>query len=101
MKRTLLFTAALATATGLFALGAAEASPDGPDARTAPVTWMPLSDLIASLEARGYTLLEAEREDGRYWEVRMQDAGGMVVEAYLDPATGAPLGTADRRRETD
>ncbi|MGC9418973.1 MAG: PepSY domain-containing protein [Rhodovulum sp.] len=99
MRRTLAFTTALATAVGLFALGAAEASPDRPRA-AAPalptVQWMPLTELIATLEGRGYTVLEAEREDGRYWEVRMQDAGGMVVEAYLDPATGAPVTRSGR-----
>lgn len=96
MKRSLLFTAALATAVGLFTLGAAQASPDTPQAMAQAVRWMPLAELIAKLEGQGYTVLEAEREDGRYWEVKMRDANGMVVEAYLDPATGAPVERSGR-----
>ncbi|SIO47697.1 Peptidase propeptide and YPEB domain-containing protein [Rhodovulum sp. ES.010] len=90
MKRTILFTAALASAAGLVALGEAQASPETAPAMAQPARWMPLGELIAKLESQGYTVLEAEREDGRYWEVKMRDANGMVVEAYLDPATGAP-----------
>ncbi|TCP44179.1 PepSY domain-containing protein [Rhodovulum marinum] len=96
MKHPLAVTAALATVLTLAAPGPVAASPDGPRAGAPAAQWMPLTDLIATLEGRGYTVLEAEREDGRYWEVRMQDASGMVVEAYLDPATGAPLATRDR-----
>ncbi|TCO69380.1 PepSY domain-containing protein [Rhodovulum euryhalinum] len=96
MKRTLLFTAVLATAAGLSALGAAQAAPDTPQAMTQSAQWMPLAELIEKLENQGYTVLEAEREDGRYWEVKMRDANGMVVEAYLDPATGAPAERSGR-----
>lgn len=95
MTRDIIFTGLLATVLGLFAIGSAQASSDDRDGSGrvtgAAVQWLPLAALVSQLEAKGYTVLEADREDGRYWEVRMRDANGMTVEAYLEPATGAPL----------
>jgi uncharacterized membrane protein YkoI len=100
MTRTIAFSSLLATAVGLFALGAAQSSAQEPSTTpSAPATtqWLPLEQLVSQLEAQGYTVLEAEREDGRYWEVEMTDANGMVIETYLDAATGAPLPAGTRR----
>lgn len=91
MTRTILFTAALATAAGLFALGA-QASDDRARLENPPPRseWMSIADLSAKLEAQGYTIREIEAERGA-WDVEMTDANGMKVEAYLHPVTGEPL----------
>ncbi len=87
MKRTILFTAALGTAVGMFALGA------NAQQQTAPVQdqqRMSVAQIATMLEDQGYSVLEIELERGRY-DVEMIDSNGMKVEAYLDPATGAVL----------
>ena len=86
MKRTILFSASLATALGLFALGAS--AQDQTPAQTQ--NRMSIAQIATMLEDQGYTVLEIELERGRY-DVEMIDAGGMQVEAYLDAATGAVL----------
>ena len=92
MTRTILFTAALATAAGLFALGAQASDDDRARLENPPprAEWMPVADLAAKLEAQGYTIREIEVERGAY-DVEMTDANGMKVEAYLHPVTGEPL----------
>ena len=52
--------------------------------------WMSVSDLVAKLEADGYTIREIDRDDGAY-EVEMVDAQGLKVEGQFDRATGEPL----------
>ncbi|GAA0292069.1 PepSY domain-containing protein [Rhodovulum strictum] len=99
MTRSLLFPAAIAAALGLPAMGMAQATPDQPVPMAQPVQWMALGTLAARLEAQGYTLLEAEREDGRYWEVKMLDRSGARLKARFDGATGTPIG--DSRRGND
>ena len=101
MKRTILFTAALATAVGMFALGA------NAQQQTAPVQdqqRMSVAQIATMLEDRGYSVLEIELERGRY-DVEMIDSNGMRVEAYLDPATGEVLpyrdDDDDDRRDRD
>lgn len=87
MKRTILFIAALASAVGMFALGA------NAQQETAPVQEqqrMSVAQIANMLEDQGYTVREIELEHGRY-DVEMIDSKGMKVEAYLDPATGAVL----------
>lgn len=84
MTRTILFTASLATAIGLFAL---EASAQG---QTQAQTRLSIAQVAAMLEEQGYTVREIELERGRY-DVEMIDANGMKVEAYLDAVTGAVL----------
>ena len=86
MKRTILFSASLATALGLFALGAS--AQDQTTAQTQDR--MSIAQIATMLEDQGYTVLEIELERGRY-DVEMIDANGMRVEAYLDAATGAAL----------
>lgn len=89
MKKTLLATTLIAATVGGIAVNAAT---DGVQTSPpAPVTWMPVSDVAAKLEAQGYQVLEIEREDGRYYEVEMRDANGLIVEAYLNATTGEPL----------
>ncbi|WP_169738525.1 PepSY domain-containing protein [Afifella pfennigii] len=96
MKKKIAIAALLAAAIGVSALGTAQASAD--DSRFSrdrgSVTWMPITDLVSQLEALGYTVLEVDREDGRYWDVKMTDTNGMQVEAELDAATGAPISGA-------
>ena len=86
MTRTILFSASLATALGLFALGAS--AQDQTPAQTQ--NRMSIAQIATMLEDQGYTVLEIELERGRY-DVEMIDANGMRVEAYLDAATGAAL----------
>ena len=89
MKRTVLLTAALATAAS---------DDDGRRFADMPprAQWMSIADLAAKLEAQGYTVREIDTDDGVY-EVEMTDANGMRVEAYLHPVTGEPL----RRQSVD
>jgi len=82
MKRTILFSASLATAIGLFALGA--------NAQTQTQERMSIAQVATMLQDQGYKVLEIELERGRY-DVEMIDANGMRVEAYLDAITGAVL----------
>lgn len=86
MKPTILFTASLATALGLFALGAS--AQDQTQVQTQDR--MSIAQIATMLEERGYNVLEIELERGRY-DVEMIDANGMRVEAYLDAVTGAVL----------
>lgn len=99
MKRTILFTAALATAVGMFALGA-NAQQTG--TQTPQPQRMSVSQIATMLEEQGYTVIEIELERGRY-DVDMIDSNGLKVEAYLDPATGAvlPYRDDDDRRDRD
>ncbi|WP_296645037.1 PepSY domain-containing protein [Roseinatronobacter sp.] len=86
MTRTILFSASLATALGLFALGAS-----AQDQTPAQIqNRISIAQIATMLEDQGYTVLEIELERGRY-DVEMIDANGMRVEAYLDAATGAVL----------
>ncbi len=87
MKRTALFTASLATAVGLFALGA-NAQQQG--TQGSEQQRMSVAQIATMLEEQGYSILEIELERGRY-DVEMIDGNGMKVETYLDPATGAVL----------
>jgi hypothetical protein len=86
MKRTILFTASLVTAVGLFALGAN--AQDQVQVQTQER--MSIAQIATMLEEQGYTVREIELERGRY-DVEMIDANGMRVEAYLDAVTGAVL----------
>lgn len=86
MKRTILFSAALASTVGLFALGV-QAQATDPQAPAQAADVMSIAQIATMLEGQGYTVLEIELEQGRY-DVEMLDANGMRVEAYLDPTTG-------------
>lgn len=122
MTRTVLFTAALASAAGLFALGAAAQQGQGlgqtlnqtPGATQAQAQnqvqarvqaqarIMTVAEIAARLEAEGYAVREIELERGTY-EVEMTDRNGMRVKAYLNAVTGEvlPYGDTDRDRSRD
>jgi hypothetical protein len=88
MKQSILFSASLATAVGLFALGASAQAQT--QVQTQMQDRMSIGQIATQLEAQGYKVLEIELERGRY-DVEMIDANGMKVEAYLDAVTGAVL----------
>lgn len=96
MTRTILFSASLATALGLFALGAS--AQDQSQAQTQ--ARMSLARIATMLEDQGYTVLEIELERGRY-DVEMIDGNGMRVEAYLDAVTGAVLPYREDGKRSD
>lgn len=99
MTRTILFATSLATAVGLFALGA-NAQQQNAEAQTQQR--MSVAQVATMLEQQGYRILEIELERNRY-DVEMIDANGMRVEAYLNPVTGAvlPYRDDDDDREYD
>ena len=97
MIRTILLTTALATAAGLFALGARAQAQQQAQTQggaqmqvQAQARIMSIAEVAARLEAQGYLLREIELERGVY-EVEMTDANGMRVEAHLDAVTGEVL----------
>jgi len=97
MIRTVLFTASLASAVGLFALGAEAQGQQqaqiqgGAQAQVqAQARIMTIAEVATRLEEQGYQLREIELERGVY-EVEMTDANGMRVEVYLDAVTGEVL----------
>lgn len=94
MRRTILFTASLAAAIGLVALGAqAQSAATKVEAQKTQAQTghaMSIGQIATMLEDKGYRLLEIELEHGRY-EVEMIDADGMRVETYLSPITGDVL----------
>ena len=99
MKKTIL--AATLVTFGLGAAAVTAAVAQSADAPSAPaVTWMPMDDVIAKLEAQGYVVTEIERE-GTYYEVEMRDANGFEVEAYLDAVSGEPVPYNDDDPEND
>jgi hypothetical protein len=101
MKRTFLFTTALAATVGVFALGA---SAQQQDTQAQGPQRLSIAQIATLLESQGYTVLEIELERGRY-DVEMTDRNGMRVEAYLDPTSGAALpyrsDEDDDRRDRD
>ena len=97
MKRTLLLTAALASAIGLAAVQA-HAQQQGLAVETQER--MSIAQIAALLEGQGYRVLEIELEHEGY-DVEMIDANGMRVEATLDPVSGAVLPYRDDDRYDD
>lgn len=87
MKRTILFSASLATAAFLFALGA---NAQQQISQVPEKQRLSVSQIATMLEKQGYSILDIELERGHY-DVEMIDNNGMRVEAYLDPTTGAVL----------
>ncbi len=59
--------------------------------------WMSVSALSSQLEAQGYTVLEVDRDDGRY-EVELRDANGVKYEAKIHRTTGEII---ERERDED
>lgn len=69
-------------------VGAAPALADRPP----PANALPLSEIIAALEARHdiHFIDEIEWDDDGYWEAEFYTNDGGKVEIKLDPVTGAP-----------
>jgi len=123
MTRTILFGTTLASAVGLFALGAYAQQGQQGQGRLQPAQpmqeqvqvqtqarIMTIAQIATQLESQGYTIREIELERGVY-EAEMIDANGMRVKAYLNAATGQVLpygddeggeyGDNDRYRDRD
>lgn len=54
--------------------------------------WLPASQVIQKLEAKGYTVREIEADDGVY-EFEATDSSGARIEGHAHPATGEVLNT--------
>lgn len=77
------------TATAALWLGATAVSAQGPAAAPAPAQ-MPLAATVSGIEARGYRILELDR-DGARIEIEARRADGRRVDLLVDPATAAIL----------
>lgn len=86
-----LSTAALAAVT-LTAPARAQAPSGAAAVATAPAP-LPLSQVLARLEAAGYTDVQEIERKRRHVEVKATDAQGRRVELRLDPATAQVLDT--------
>jgi len=73
------------------------ASAQAPSVAGSSNDWMSVSALSSQLEAQGYTVLEVDRDDGRY-EVEMRDTNGVKYEAKINRITGEII---EREREDD
>ena len=88
--------------TALVAISAAlaftsVATAQAPSAAQGSNDWMSVSALSSQLEAQGYTILEIDRDDGRY-EVEMRDTAGVKYEAKINRTTGVII---ERQRDDD
>lgn len=54
--------------------------------------WLPVSDVVQKIEAKGYKIHEIEADDGMY-EFEAIDSSGARVEGHAHPATGEILDT--------
>lgn len=61
--------------------------------RVPPANAMPLSEILAQIEAAGDVahFEEVEWDDDGYWEVEYRRTDGARVELKLDPVTAQPL----------
>lgn len=84
------FSATLALALGLG--GALLALPVRADGPPPPANALPLSQVIALIEAEGGIAYidEVEWDEDGYWEVEYITTDGRKVEVELDPVTGLP-----------
>ncbi len=79
------------TATATLWLGATAVSAQGPAPAAGPApAQMPLAATVAGIEARGYRILELDR-DGTRIEIEARRADGRRVDLLVDPATAAIL----------
>ncbi len=58
--------------------------------------WLPVSEAVRKIEAKGYQIHEIEADDGMY-EFEATDASGVRVEGHAHPATGEVLDTRPDR----
>ena len=54
--------------------------------------WLPASEVVQKIEAKGYKIREIEADDGVY-EFEAIDSTGQRVEGHVHPATGEILST--------
>ncbi|WP_334146456.1 PepSY domain-containing protein [Hyphomicrobium sp.] len=54
--------------------------------------WLPVSEVVQKIEAKGYKIHEIEADDGMY-EFEAIDSSGARVEGHAHPATGEILDT--------
>lgn len=54
--------------------------------------WLPVSEVVQKIEAKGFKIREIEADDGVY-EFEAIDANGARVEGHAHPATGEILNT--------
>jgi hypothetical protein len=54
--------------------------------------WLPVSEVVQKIEAKGYKIREIEADDGVY-EFEAVDSTGARVEGHAHPATGEILNT--------
>ncbi len=54
--------------------------------------WLPVSEVVQKIEAKGYKIHEFEADDGMY-EFEAIDSSGARVEGHAHPATGEILDT--------
>lgn len=87
------------TATAALWLGTTAVSAQGPAPAAGPApgqiagpapAQMPLAATVAGIEARGYRILELDR-DGARIEIEARRADGRRVDLLVDPATAAIL----------
>jgi hypothetical protein len=84
----------LAFAMTLFALNVSLAQA-GEKCSVPMADWKPREDLEARLKAQGWDVRTIKTEDGCY-EAYAIDDKGRRVEAYFNPKTFEPVGTADQ-----
>jgi len=54
--------------------------------------WLPVSEVVQKIEAKGYKIREIEADDGVY-EFEAIDSAGARIEGHAHPATGEILNT--------
>ncbi|MBI1621204.1 PepSY domain-containing protein [Aquamicrobium zhengzhouense] len=79
--------AAIASSAAIF-LGLAAGAAFADSAKAG--NWLNIGELNNRLEAQGYTVLEVERDDGRY-EVELLGQDGVRYEAKVDRTSGEIL----------
>lgn len=90
----LTLTAAVLTGGALLAPALAQPGPARPDApAAAAANALPLSQVLARLEAAGYTAIDEIERERDAVEVKATDAQGRRVELKLDPTTAQVLRT--------
>lgn len=88
-----LSTAAIAAVTLTAPARAQAQAPSGAAAAATAPAPLPLAQVLARLEAAGYTDVQEIERKRRHVEVKATDAQGRRVELRLDPATAQVLDT--------
>lgn len=88
----------LIAASALVFVGTASADDDDRRLHRGHGDWMSVEGVVTKLKADGYTVLEIERDDGRY-EVKVVDQRGYRYEGDLNPRTGVRYGEWRRKHD--